>query len=45
MARDRNILNGELKRLERDEKKDTPEYNFIKKELLRAVKNEIDLDL
>ena len=45
LARDRNVLKDELGRLEGERKKDTPEYNFIKKELLRAVKNEIELDL
>lgn len=44
-ARDRNLLKGELDRLEKEKKKDTPEYNFMKKELLRAIKNEIDLEL
>lgn len=38
-ARDRNMLKAELDKLESKKKKDTPEYNFIKKELLRAVKN------
>jgi hypothetical protein len=33
----------ELEGLEKGKKKDTPEYNFMKKELLRAVRNEIDL--
>lgn len=30
-ARDRMMLKNELDRLERDKKKDTPEYNFMKK--------------
>jgi hypothetical protein len=41
LVKDRNILKDQLDVLEKKKKKDTPEYNFMKKELLRAIKNEI----
>ena len=43
-AIDRNYLKVEVEKLEKNSKKDTPEYNFMKKELLKAVKSELDLE-
>lgn len=39
LAKDRNSLKLELEGLERKKMKDSPEYNFMKGELLRAVKS------
>lgn len=42
-AKDRNYLKTEVDKLEKTKKKDSSEYNFIKRELIKAVKSELDL--
>ena len=45
LVRDRNALKMELEGMEKKKQENTPQYNFIKGELLRAVKNQINLEL